>query len=458
MSLSNNQISVSANANGSTVFTVCSGSASNCASVYVTVQNTGAQLLTFSQSNVTVSIGQTQTISVYGGSGNYTVVSNSNSAIVQASLSGNMLTLVGNSSSGQTSLTICTSGMASCGVVNVSIGTTSSTAISASQTSPTLSSGQSLAITLSGSSGSYSISSNSNTSAISASVSGSALTLYGQSYGASTLVVCSSTGSCVSILATVTNGGGGGALTLSQTSLVLVTGQTVGVTVSGGSTPYSVSAMTNGIASASASNNVVTVNGLSAGQTTLSVCSAGGGCSAITIVVNASSNSTYSNMTPGFSQSTVTLSPNQSASVSITGGTGYYLATNTNTSVASVSISGSTATIIAGVSGQAVLTICQSTSQCNTISVTVGSSSTSAASAVSPVMLNPTLSVGQKLVFILSGGNDSYYLSSSANSYFSASVSGKTLTLTGLSSGGGQVNVCSSGVSCSILTVSRILF
>ena len=129
VSINGNQINVSANSYGSTVFTVCSGSASNCVSVYVTVQSSNAQLLSFSQSNVTVATGQSLPVNIYGGGGMYTVVSNSNVGTIQTTLNGSVLTLFGNSGAGQSSVTVCTTDMASCGIVNVTIGTTNSSSI-----------------------------------------------------------------------------------------------------------------------------------------------------------------------------------------------------------------------------------------------------------------------------------------------------------------------------------------
>jgi hypothetical protein len=450
ISINGNQINVSANANGSTVFTVCSGSSSNCVSVYVTVQNTNAQLLTFSQSNSTVITGQSLPISIYGGSGSYTIVSNSNSGAIQASLSGSTLTLYGNSGSGQSSITVCTVDMSSCGIVNVSIGTSNSSTITFSQTSPVLSIGQTVSVSLSGSSGTYSISSNSNPSSVQANISGSAVSLYGVSYGTSNVVVCSSTGSCGTLAVSVSSGGGGGAIVLSQTSLVLVTGQTVGVTVSGGTTPYSVSNSSTNIVQANVSGNIVTLTGLNSGSGTIYICSAGGGCTALSIVVNAATGGTTVNTTPGFSQSTVSLTAGQSSTVSIIGGGGYYLASNTNPNVATAVISGSSVVITGSASGSTAITICQSTSQCNTISVTVDV----AVATGGALTINPTVAVGQKSVFTVAGGNNTYYLSSPSTSIFSANLTNNYLTVTGIVPGQGQVSVCSTSTTCMSLTIT----
>ncbi len=457
VSISGNQVNVSANSNGSTVFTICSGNSSNCASVYVTVQSNSTQLLTFSQSTVTVATGQTVPVSIYGGSGSYTIMSNSNAGVIQANISGSTLSLYGNSGAGQTSITVCTTDSISCGIINVTIGTTNSSSLSFSQTSPVITTGQTLTVTLSGSSGSYTISSNTNPSSVQANISGSTLNLYGSSYGSATIVVCSSTGSCQSLLATVSSGGGGGAISLNQSNLILAVGQTVGVIVSGGSVPYSLIPNTSSNVRTSLSGNIVTVTGVSAGSATVSVCSAGGGCIALSVIVNASGSGTTVSTTPGFNQSSVVLSSGQNTTVAILGSGGYYVAANSNSTVASASISGSNVVISGIQNGTTVLTICQSTAQCNTITVTVGTTNSgSSVTTGGALALNPIIEVGHTSKFTLSGGSNSYYNSSPVSSIFSSAVVGSSLTITGKLPGQGQMSICSTGTSCLYFNVTVV--
>jgi hypothetical protein len=457
VSINGNQVNVSANSNGSTVFTICSGNSSNCASVYVTVQSNSTQLLTFSQSNVTVATGQTLPVSIYGGSGSYTIMSNSNAGVLQASINGSTLTLYGNSGTGQTSITVCTTDTLSCGIINVTIGTTNSSSLSFSQTSPTLTTGQTLTVTLSGSSGSYTISSNTNPSSVQANISGSSLNLYGSSYGSATIVVCSSTGSCQSLFATVSSGGGGGAISLNQSNLILAVGQTVGVIVSGGSVPYSLIPNTSSTVQTSINGNIITVTGVSAGTATVSVCSAGGGCIALSVVVNASGSGSTVSTTPGFSQSSLALASGQNATVSIIGSGGYYLAANSNSTIASATISGATAVISGIQSGTTILTICQSTAQCNTISVTVGTSNTgSTVTTGGAITINPIVEVGRTSKYTVSGGSNSYYISSPQSSMFTSVLSGSSLSITGYLPGQGQVSICATGSSCMYFNVTVV--
>ena len=130
------------------------------------------------------------------------------------------------------------------------------------------------------------------------------------------------------------------------------------------------------------SGNTLTVYGVSAGVSSISVCSSGGGCTGLTITVNGSgSSTTATTSTAGFSisQSSLTLTPGQTSTVYLSGGSGYYLLSNTKNTVASVTVSGSSV-IVSGVSaGSTLATLCQSAgSACITLSITVsgGSSQT----------------------------------------------------------------------------------
>ena len=106
-----------------------------CGTLYVSVgygNNNGyaPTAVTFSQSSPNLSVGQSMTISIYGGSnvngnyysGNYYIGYNSNSSSVQTSLSGSTLTLTGQSNS-VTVIVVCAS-TNSCGALTVTVGQT----------------------------------------------------------------------------------------------------------------------------------------------------------------------------------------------------------------------------------------------------------------------------------------------------------------------------------------------
>ena len=81
--------------------------------------------LTFSPSSPTVNVGQSQYVSIYNSgssySGNYYISTNSNSSVVDASISGTSLYLYGRTT-GSTSITVCQSNYTStCGTVYVTV-------------------------------------------------------------------------------------------------------------------------------------------------------------------------------------------------------------------------------------------------------------------------------------------------------------------------------------------------
>lgn len=299
VNLSGSQVTVLANSYGSTVASICLiNNSSNCSSVYITVQNSSAQPLTFSQSSVSISSGQSIAIQVSGGSGSYFVSNNStqNQGVIQTSISGSTVTLTTSSTSGSSSITICSTDNSSCGIINVTIGTTSSSAISFSQSSPTVVIGQNVNISVYGPSSSLLyVSSNSNPSIVQANLSGTTLTLLGITNGTSTISVCAATNNCGSLTVTVNyNYGNSGSVypSLSQSSVILSVGQTLNVTISGGSMPYNIISSTNNIFQPTLNVNTLTLYGAGLGSGAMNVCSSGGSCATLSVTVKESSTST----------------------------------------------------------------------------------------------------------------------------------------------------------------------
>ena len=312
-SISGSQITVTANSYGSTTGTFCLiSNTTNCGSVYVIVQNSTAQPLTFSQSSVSISSGQTMAIQISGGSGVYSVLNNSsqNSGAVQTSISGGTITLTTTSTSGSSSITVCTTDMTSCGIINVTIGNASYSAVSFSQSSPTVTVAQSLNISIFGPTNSlFYVASNSNPSIVQANLSGSALTLLGIANGSSVLSICASTSNCGSLTVTVnSNSTNSGNLILSQESVNLSTGQTASVTISGGSMPYSIVSNANNIFQPTLNTNILTLYGVGTGSSSMNVCSADSHCLTLSVTVNGSNTASTlpvgCSSTSGYSQTT----------------------------------------------------------------------------------------------------------------------------------------------------------
>ena len=452
VSLVGSQATVYANAYGQTVATICVlGTTSNCASTYITVQNSGAQALTLSQSNLTIAYGQSSQISILNSTGNYTILNNSNPSVISATLSAQTITLNASNNGGAAAITVCSTDMSACGIINATVGSTSSSSFTFSQTTPTLSIGQSLPITISGT-GAYNLSSNSNSSIVNASVSGTTLTLYGNSAGSSVITVCSSQGNCNSVTATVGYASTGGPITLSQTNLWLQAGQAVSVVISGGTAPYSFLNDANSATyfQTSLSNNILTLTGLSAGSASLSVCSGGGACTQLSVLVNGVSTNTQLT----FGNNNLNLQEGATSDVTLYGSGNYYVSNSVNQNVATITVSGNKATVKAISAGSANATVCQANGQCGVIYVSVNSSNT--VSSVTFSSSNPSVSVGQTLNVSVSGGSsNAYYISSNSNpSIVQANLNSNVLTLSGNLVGSSVVNVCSASNSCNSLAVT----
>ncbi len=116
--LSGSGITISGLVNGTASITVCS-SANGCSPLTVTVgaSNT-SQAVTFSTTNPTLTVGQTLSVALAGGS-SYFISSNPIPNIVQSSVNGSSLSLYGQSS-GSGSLTVCATA-GGCGTLYVTV-------------------------------------------------------------------------------------------------------------------------------------------------------------------------------------------------------------------------------------------------------------------------------------------------------------------------------------------------
>jgi hypothetical protein len=219
------------------------------------------------------------TVSIVGGVTPYYISSNSNSSVVSTSVSGNIITFSG-MEAGSASVTVCSETNV-CQTLPVTVGSTSSGSLTLGQTNVTVAPGQSDTVTLSGGSGTYYISSNSNSNVASAAVSGANVTISGISAGTNNVSVCSSNGLCSTIYITVSGSATtvtntGSSLTLTQ---VLSVGQGVNILLSGGTSPYSItSGKSSAFSAAIYSGNVLTLVGLSAGNSSVTVCSSNSIC------------------------------------------------------------------------------------------------------------------------------------------------------------------------------------
>jgi hypothetical protein len=462
-SISGNQISVTGLSAGQTTANFCyittNTSTTNCASVYVIVQNSGTSLLSFSQNNTSIISGQNVSINITGGNGFYQIQNNSSSTAISASLNGPVLTLYAVGTTGSSTITVCSTDMSSCGNVVASVGTytTTGSGLSLSQNYPTVIMGQTQSITISGGSGNYYISSNSNTNIVQTYISGNTISIYGGAPGNSTIIVCAPSGECGTINAMVASASGG-ALSLSQTSLSLMTGQIISVTISGGTAPYSIIQSNDGKAQYSLSGSIVTVTGVSAGNSSTTICSAGGACVTLAVTVTGNvTNSAVSGVEPSFSQNNFSMNTNQTVAVYLSGNGGYYVSNNSNPNIISAAISANSVVIFGINVGSANVTVCQTGGQCNTIYLTVSNSTTATASSV-PLTFDKSsvnMNVGDTTDINVTGGSGvGYYISYNSNSNaIGVYVNGGELIITGKAAGSGTLSVCSSSNVCASISV-----
>jgi hypothetical protein len=395
------------------------------------------------------------TISINGGQPNSTVVINytPSGSNLSASISGltdysgNFTTMVNSAIGSQINATV--GGLqvysnnngynGNCGYYGCNVG-----GMTLSQTSLSLSVGQSASVSANfpypvyGYTNNIYISNNSNSGVASAQVSGNQVTVYGIASGDTTISVCgNSSSACASLYVTVSGSNCGyygcsvGGLTLSQTSLNLNVGQSATVTASMPiyNPSFYISSNSNSyVASASVSGNQINVYGLASGSTNISVCSSSSVCATLYVTVGGGGNSGSVTFNPA----SVNLGVGQSSTVFVNAGyfgSSLYISNNSNSSVVSASISGSTLYLQAGNIGSSTITVCQSSSACGYLYVTVGGTGGNGSISLSQTSLS--LSVGQSsTVSVYNNGNlyGNYYVSSNSNSNVaSASISGSSL-------------------------------
>lgn len=127
-SISGSTLYLTGKSQGSATLSVCKYNTVACGQLYVMVNSSGSGnygYLTFSPSNPTVSVGQTQTVTIYNNNNyynnSYYISNNTSQAAVTASVSGNILSLYG-LNAGNANITVCqTSGNMNCSVIYVTV-------------------------------------------------------------------------------------------------------------------------------------------------------------------------------------------------------------------------------------------------------------------------------------------------------------------------------------------------
>ncbi len=168
--------------------------------------------------------------------------------------------------------------------------------LSLSQNTVTLNAGQSITINTYSSGGGVYLSTNPQSNIATASVNGNQITVYGISSGSTSFSVCTNNYyQCASVNVTVNNNycyssycGNNNGISFSQSNISLNQNQSLTVYIynNSGSGYYISSNSGNNVASGYISGNVLTLNGISAGSTVMTICSNNSVCGSINITVN----------------------------------------------------------------------------------------------------------------------------------------------------------------------------
>lgn len=244
-----------------------------------------------------------------------------------------------------------------------------------SQSTVTVGLGQSVNVVSQASSASVYMASNSNPLAALVQTNGNQVTVTGTQLGSTTVNICyvGTASDCTNLLITVDNSvTSSGYLSLDNTNPSITVGQATTVNISGGS-GYYVSANSNSnVASQSLSGSALTITGLQSGSTTITVCSSSNGCSSVNVTVG----SANTNQPVTFGVTNPTLTVGQSTNVSLSGGSGYFISSNSNNNAVQASVSGASLSLYGANAGSSSITVCQSSGGCATLNATVTASQT----------------------------------------------------------------------------------
>ena len=325
----------------------------------------------------------------------------------------------------------------------------SSATLPLSQTTLTMNIGQTAVITAPVSA-TLSMTNNTNPSAAGVSINGNSITVSAFAYGATNITICGGNIGCGVIVITVlSNTSNQTAVTFNQTPVTVSVGQSQAVQING-TAPFYVSTNSNtGVATAIVSGSTLTVGGISAGSTNLSICSSASNsttCNTLPVIVTPISANTTATTSITFGQNEIDIALGQSQTVPIHGGTSnsYILSGNSSPSNVTASITNGNTLNVTGVAfGSSNISVCQSdNSSCGTIYVYVQANSTGGtvptASNSSQLALTSFSVSSNNAAGTFAGTGSRLTLTMSANQTISTpsvSVGGTSIAITGNTSG-----------------------
>ena len=237
-------------------------------------------------------------------------------------------------------------------------------------------------------------------------------------------------------------------ITFNQNNPYVVVGQNGTLIISGGTGNYYIASNQNsGTIGATISGNTLYYSGIGNGSSIISVCSANGNiCGTTTISTNSSSNGALQ-----LSQSTLTLAPLQTGTIQVGGGSLPYTATTITGDNLVYTASGNSLSFTGSVNGTRTINICSTNNLCSILTVNVTGTPNN------NLILNPSsinLTANQVGTVQISGGNGNYTSSITNGDTLYTSISGNVLSINSTTNGTRSLNICSTGTTCSTLTVN----
>ena len=230
------------------------------------------------------------------------------------------------------------------------------------------------------------------------------------------------------------------ALSVSSQNISITVGASKTFTISGGTGYYKITSSSDATATASisgASGTDGTIVGIAPGTADITVEDSSGDSVTISVTVSQIK----------LSKTSVSLLPQTSEVITVLAGSTYYNVVTSNDQVAQASVSGDKITITGVATGKAVVTVSDSNADTADIFVTVGSSFT-----ITPSSLN--VSIGQTANATISDNTEFYNASSADTSIATVTISGTTISVTGVSNGNTKITVQNSAGFTSVLDVS----
>lgn len=403
----------------------------DAAGVAVTIEvtiGTGLDLFTTAPDTVTVPVGgQSAEYTIGGGSLVYDVASSDNS-IANVVFSGNRFIIVG-MTGGKADVTVRDS-IGGKVLIKVTVGSVDAL-FSTAGTDINVGVNVAVTYTVGGGNGPYSVGS-SNTAVATANISGNKLTVTGIGVGTANINLRDATSGNVTIKVTV----GSTADLFTSAPAVLTVGigtSSPTFTIGGGSQIYTVTSGNTQIAGVGINGNKFTINGVSAGKTSVIVKDSLGHI--VTIDVTIGSGADFYTTAPG----DITLAVNGSGTYVMGGGSAPYTATSSNTSVVTASASGNNLTLTGVGSGKAVVILRDAAGKTISINVTLGSGNVNSIFTTAPSAV--TIAVGSSPAYQIGGGSAPYSISSSNTAIATATLNGTNFTITGVATGSANIIV-----------------